>query len=343
MKNKKDIHRTGALGALLQQGNLTTIHSEVLENPSENHNEKPNTSLKHSAFVSHQFSQVKNAELINISPDECVPWKYANRSREEFGNIEELAQSLKLEGQQEPILVRYISSSQNVSSSVKYEIIFGRRRWEAARIAKIDLIAVLKNLSDRDAAVAQSAENKHREAVSPYSEAIHYSQLLSNQCFNNEIELATALNIPRATFNDLMSFTKIPVEVIQHIPNIHGTSITISVALYSLCKKFPSSLEKLKELSTRIGTTITSPKKLYDAFENFNSSPTEEKNSYKVTGFGGTKLFTIRRDSNGSPCIVLHKVSQNIIDLKDLSKILQNYIDEKLKEQIGSGAPDSRK
>ena len=58
--------------------------------------------------------------LLSISTSECQPWDFADRSSSEMGDIEELANSIKTNGQQEPALIRKLPKPQG---NIKYEVV----------------------------------------------------------------------------------------------------------------------------------------------------------------------------------------------------------------------------
>ncbi len=250
--SKKNIHQTGALGAILNNKGLLTAE-EILTN--KEHNSSLSKTETFSLLA--KGKQLKDFVLINIKHTECTPWKFANRSENELGDIKALAESLKTQGQQEPILVRKIDAP-----PFKYEIIFGRRRFEAAKLANIDLIAICKEISDQEAAIAQKAENEHRKSISPYSEAMHYKKLLTENCFKSESELARVMSIPKTTFNNLMSFNKIPKSIIDNIQDIHNVSIRIAVAITVLLGQDKKNNALIAGIAHKLGTEINSAKQL---------------------------------------------------------------------------------
>ncbi|KAB7585041.1 ParB/RepB/Spo0J family partition protein, partial [Verminephrobacter sp. Larva24] len=71
--------------------------------------------------------------------DEIVPGMYQPRTRMDEGALYELAESIKVQGILQPILVRRLSAGQNAG---KYEIIAGERRFRAARLAGLATVPV---------------------------------------------------------------------------------------------------------------------------------------------------------------------------------------------------------
>lgn len=320
MTVKKDVHRTGALASILRQTDIQPIDFKLSNKASVQEPQTPALSRE----------KQKDDLLIEISPATCKPWDYSDRLDVELGNIEELANSIQKAGQQEPILVRPIKNSHLLADpSIKYEIIFGNRRWRACKLIGKNLLAIVRNLEDQDAAQAQKEENENRQDISDYSRAIHYKRLIDSQVFANESQLASKLNIPRNRFNDLMSFNRIPKSLLDAIPNVHTLSQRLAIKLASLAKNV-ENLEILLQLAPKIGgnklTSTTIEKAIQEMKE--GNAVSLAKKSTPVIGKGGAEIFTVREDSNGAPCIVLHKVSRQAINIDELKFIIKNYIDK---------------
>src|SRR5258708_3101544 len=71
---------------------------------------------------------------------DLVAGQYQPRTRMDEGALYELAESIKVQGIMQPILVRRLTSGANDG---KYEIIAGERRFRAAKIAGLDSVPVL--------------------------------------------------------------------------------------------------------------------------------------------------------------------------------------------------------
>lgn len=85
-------------------------------------------------------------------------------------SIESLAESIRLQGILEPLIVRL--------SGNKYEIVCGERRYRAADVAKVtEVPCLVRNLSDDQVLDIQIHENLHREDVHPMEEAYGYQVL----------------------------------------------------------------------------------------------------------------------------------------------------------------------
>ena len=84
------------------------------------------------------------------------------------GSLYELAESIKVQGVMQPILVRPLDGR----ARARYEIIAGERRVRAAKLAGLDEVPVLvRDVPDESAAVMALIENIQREDLNPLEEA----------------------------------------------------------------------------------------------------------------------------------------------------------------------------
>ena len=90
----------------------------------------------------------------NILPlDQLVPGMYQPRTRMDEGALYELAESIKVQGIMQPILVRKLETGKNAG---KYEIIAGERRSRAAKLAGLNEVPVLVRNVPNEAAAAMA-------------------------------------------------------------------------------------------------------------------------------------------------------------------------------------------
>jgi ParB family chromosome partitioning protein len=104
-------------------------------------------------------------ELRRIPPELISPNPLQPRRRFDEEPLLALAESIKLRGVLQPVLVRPVPGG-------TYELIAGERRWRAARLAELDEIPALVRHQD-DAASIEVAliENMAREDLNPVEEA----------------------------------------------------------------------------------------------------------------------------------------------------------------------------
>ncbi|NHZ83701.1 ParB/RepB/Spo0J family partition protein [Massilia sp. CCM 8695] len=106
-----------------------------------------------------------------------------NRKRFNQLALKELADSIKSIGVAQPILIRPVAPTADAPE--RYEIVAGERRWRASIIAGIEVIpAMVREMSDREAAMIRILENLQREDPHPLEEAIGYEQLMLQFGYN---------------------------------------------------------------------------------------------------------------------------------------------------------------
>ncbi len=97
--------------------------------------------------------------------------RYQPRSVFDEAKLEELGATIRAHGVIQPIVVRRQDGF--------FELVAGERRWRAAQKIGMDFIpAIVRELSDSQAASLALIENLQREGLTPIEEAIAYQQLI---------------------------------------------------------------------------------------------------------------------------------------------------------------------
>ena len=132
--------------------------------------------------------------------------KYQPRRDIDPESLQELADSIKVQGVMQPIVVRPISDR-------KYEIIAGERRWRATQLAELDVIpAVVRDVSDEAAIAMALIENIQREDLNPIEEAMSL-QRLQQEFELTQQEVADAIGKSRSTVANLLRLMTLEDEV----------------------------------------------------------------------------------------------------------------------------------
>ena len=133
--------------------------------------------------------------------DTMVPGQYQPRTHMDEGALYELAESIKVQGIMQPILVRRLAKGE---SAGKYEIIAGERRFRAARIAGLAEVPVLvREVPDEAAAAMALIENIQREDLNPLEEAQGLSRLVKEFGLTHE-QAAQAVGRSRSAATNLL-------------------------------------------------------------------------------------------------------------------------------------------
>ena len=332
MDKEKFIKARGALGALLDK------HNEI-ENlsPRKKSKKQPdwlrNADKTSGVATEHGGYDISNItdtpQLLTLPSEICTPWFFADRDEREMGDITDLANSIKEAGQLEPVLCRPYTGSQQ---EFKFEVVFGNRRLRATQFLKINILALVRQLSDQDAALMQKEENDQRKNISDFSRAFNYKKLIDKKIFASETDLATHLRIPKQTLNNIFSFTRIPQEVLTNLKDPFSLSQQMALKIASLSKD-NNHKQKLVMLAPEIGTKkISSPAKLIAYIqksdkENKTAAGTTNNITY-ICNQKDVKVFTLRKDANGNDVVVINKSPFTKQARKDLLEIIEKYVEE---------------
>lgn len=109
--------------------------------------------------------------LLNVDINKLRARTDQPRKNFDDDSLRELAESIKVDGIIQPIVVRKVDDI--------YEIIAGERRFRASKLANITKVpVVIKNVNDRKARELALVENIQREDLNPIEEAISMKTLM---------------------------------------------------------------------------------------------------------------------------------------------------------------------
>jgi ParB family transcriptional regulator, chromosome partitioning protein len=129
--------------------------------------------------------------------------------------LEELAASIKENGVIQPIVVRRLATE--TPGGVRYEIVAGERRWQAAKLAGLaDIPTIVRELTDKEATAVALIENIQREELTPAEEARALKRLLEEFSLTHE-GVAEVVGRSRASVTNLMRLLDLPEAVVALI------------------------------------------------------------------------------------------------------------------------------
>jgi ParB family chromosome partitioning protein len=150
------------------------------------------------ALLGGDKEQARQAEELGLlSVAALKPGKYQPRTRMGQEALAELAESIKVRGVIQPILIRPVSGTQ-------YEILAGERRWRAAKMAGLNEVPVIIRQVTDDAALAIGLiENIQREDLNAMEEAAGIQRLVDEFRLTHE-EAARAVGRSRSAVTNLL-------------------------------------------------------------------------------------------------------------------------------------------
>lgn len=143
--------------------------------------------------------------LLEIEPNRDQPRKQFDEEA-----LSELSASIAQHGILQPLLVRPLPGG-------GYQLVAGERRWRAARMAGLEEVpAVIRELTDREAAELAMIENLQREDLNPMEEAKGYQTLMETYGMTQE-EAARAVNKSRPAVANALRLLQLPDEVAEMV------------------------------------------------------------------------------------------------------------------------------
>ncbi len=150
-------------------------------------------------------------ELRQLTVDSIRRGKYQPRIRMRPEALQELADSIRVQGLVQPIVVRPVDDT----AGAAYELIAGERRWRAAQMAGLDkLPALIKPIPDQAAAAMSLIENIQREDLNPLEEANAFHRLIADFDLTHQ-QVADAVGRSRAAVSNYLRLLELAEPVRQ--------------------------------------------------------------------------------------------------------------------------------
>jgi ParB family chromosome partitioning protein len=139
--------------------------------------------------------------------------QYQPRQSMDNQALQELADSIRVQGVIQPIVVRRLGRS----ASPAYEIIAGERRFRAAQLAGLTQVpVVIKSADDQSALAMALIENLQRQDLSALEEAQGIARLINEFGLTHE-QAAQAVGRSRSATTNLLRLLSLPEAIQQHL------------------------------------------------------------------------------------------------------------------------------
>jgi len=187
-----------------------------------------------------------NPQEVPIENIDANPYQTRRRLNEQA--LEELAESIRVSGVVQPVVLRPMASG-------RFQLVAGERRWLASRRAgRTTVPAVIRQISNEQALEITIIENLQREDLNPVEQA-HAFERLSREFNMTQEQIATRTGKDRASIANFIRLLKLP-ESVQSAMEEGSLSFGHGKVLLALAG-FPEHLERAareimeKKLSVR--------------------------------------------------------------------------------------------
>lgn len=158
-----------------------------------------------SALLGEETTDNTEQEFLEIDIEFIEPNPEQPRSRFTEESLEELAQSIRVNGIIQPIVVRQRGG--------KYQIVAGERRWRAAQKAELSKIpSIIREVSNDKLLEIALIENIQRHELNPIEEAKAYKNLIENLGLTQEM-IAERVGKNRTVITTHLRLLKLPIEI----------------------------------------------------------------------------------------------------------------------------------
>jgi len=201
---------------------------------------------------------------LRLDPKRVRPTKFINRDERAFLENDpkfiELKESLRHNGQQQPIRVRPLRGD----PVADFEVVFGHRRHRACLSldAEIEggfpLLAMPddKAAESRDLVLKMYRENEERADLSAYEKGAMFRQWLALDVFPEQGDLAIAIGVSDATVTKYLQIAELPSSVLAAFEDPREIAVRWS---HDLTKSFKTNPAKVEEAAQRLANTSPRP------------------------------------------------------------------------------------
>jgi ParB/RepB/Spo0J family partition protein len=156
-------------------------------------------------------------ELRTISTSAIRASRFNPRQLFEDGELQKLADSLKVHGQLQPCLVRPIADvtpgsggKREATAALRYELVVGERRWRAAQLAKLPGVqCIVRPMSDALAIELAGIENYRRADLNAIEEARWFQSMVDTAGYTQQ-KLAERLGITQGQVSNRLRLLELP-------------------------------------------------------------------------------------------------------------------------------------
>ncbi|MFD2512406.1 ParB/RepB/Spo0J family partition protein [Pontibacter locisalis] len=144
--------------------------------------------------------------IADIAIDQIQTNPYQPRTHFDQAALEELAESIKVQGIIQPITVRQLDQN-------TYQLISGERRYQASKIAGLtEIPAYIRKADDQQMLEMALIENIQRENLNAIEIALSYQRLLT-ECSLKQEELGDRVGKKRTTVTNYLRLLKLPPDI----------------------------------------------------------------------------------------------------------------------------------
>lgn len=247
--------------------------------------------------------------LATLAVDALQPGRFQPRTHMDQDALSELAESIRVQGVMQPILVRPLAEG-------RYEIVAGERRWRAARMAGlVSVPALVREVPDSHALAIGLIENIQREDLNPLEQAAGMKRLI-DEFGMTHAQAAEALGRSRTGITNTLRLLELapPVQELLRAGKLdmgHARALLALPALRQIELAREASVKQLsvRQVEHRVNTLLTRPASRVGKRTDRDVARLEEELAQQI----GTRV-EIKPAKGGAGKLVLHYSNHDHLD-----------------------------
>ncbi|MBS1849503.1 MAG: ParB/RepB/Spo0J family partition protein [Acidobacteria bacterium] len=209
-------------------------------------------------------------EIAHIPLDHIDDNPYQTRQDFAAEHLAELAESIRTSGVVQPVVVR-------PSSNGRYILVLGERRCRASRLAgKNTVPAIVRKISDQQAAEMTVVENLQRQDLNCLEQATAYARLSRDFGLTQE-QIGQRVGVSRESVSNYMRLLKLPAAVLDFL---RSGELGFSEARVLLQFQDPDLISKLAAEAVRLHMSVQQIEEL--ARKQYSKEDLEQKETARA-------------------------------------------------------------
>ncbi len=266
-----------------------------------------------------QNNGTKNLNFMDLEIHKIEVNPYQPRLEFEESALNELAESIRIQGIIQPITVRKLTTDQ-------YQLISGERRFRASQLAGLDKIpAYIKDVDNQQMIEMALIENIQREDLNALEVAFSYQRLM-HECDLRQEDLGERVGKSRSTVTNFLRLLKLPPQIqkglqenrisMGHAKALLGIEeIDIQLVIFDKIIQEELSVRKAEELAKNLN--LIKESKAKDRAVPLDNAPEVKRLQSELSSHFGTKV-AVSMNSKDKGDIKIPFMS-----IEDLNRILE--------------------
>ncbi|MFK7899777.1 MAG: ParB/RepB/Spo0J family partition protein [Cyclobacteriaceae bacterium] len=233
--------------------------------------------------------------------------------------LDELAESIRVQGIIQPITVRKLTDK-------KYQLISGERRFRASQLAGLEKVpAYIRTANDQEMLEMALIENIQRQELNAIEVALSYQRLM-NECKLKQEQLGERVGKKRSTVNNYLRLLKLPPDIqlgvkeekisMGHARALLGVeNVDMQLALYKRIINENLSVRKTEELAKT--TSSDKEPSASTSSNSYQANPEMQRLQQSLSSHFGTKVNVSASNQNKG------EIKIPFVSVEDLNRILE--------------------